>query len=216
MANSTEVIQAAATYLNDHGLINWTKERLFEHMLQAHKQLQVKLMLSGIPVIKKKSAVIDVAANATDLGANQPSDLVEPISMHERKDGTSDNFVPMVEKGWEPEETKTTNLRYWVWRGERILFLGATEAREVKIFYKASIYVPDQEGSPLGFIFAENYLSPKTAALAALSLGNKAAYEILSGIANENLDDVVRMNVLGQQALPAKRRPYRSARRRYY
>lgn len=215
MATGTDVIEAASVYLNDFGLINWTKERLFKHLLEAHKQLQVKLMLSGIPVIKKKSSVLDVAANITEL-ANQPTDLVEPITLWERKDGTTDDFVQMTEKGWEPEIEKSTDLRYWVWRGEKILFVGATEAREIKIFYKASISVPDQEGSSLGFIFAENYLSPKTAALAALSLGNPKAYEILSGIADVNLDDVIRMNVSGQQALPAKRRPYRNARRRFY
>jgi hypothetical protein len=215
MATGTNVIEAASTYLNDFGLRTWTKERLFVHLIQAHKQLQVDLILHGIPVIKKTSSIIDVPASTTSLDGLQPSDLVEPISVWERAGGSSDNFVQMTEKGWEPETTQGTELRYWIWQGEFIKFLGATTARDVKIKYKAAITVPDQEGSTLGFLFAENYLSPKTAALAALSLGNLRAYGVLSGIADVNLERVIRLNIKGQQSLPARRRPYRRARRRF-
>jgi len=210
-----ECISSAATYLNDFGLTTWTKERLFAHLLQAHKQLQVELLLNGLPAIKKTSSIIDVPAGTSNLEGLQPSDLVEPISLWERADGTTDNFVQMSEKGWEPETTQSTELRYWVWLEELIKFLGATTAREVKIKYKAAINVPDQEGSPLGFLFAENYISPKTAALAALSLGNLKAYEVLNGIAEINLEKVIRMNIKGQQSLPARRRPYHRGSQRF-
>lgn len=144
MATADETIEAAGLMLNDFGLITWTKERLFKHLLQAHKDLQVELLLHGLPVIKKVSPIIVVSAGSLNLGANQPTDLVEPISLWERANGSSDSFVEMKEKGWEPETVQANELRYWDWRGELILFVGATSARDVKVKYKASIMVPTQ------------------------------------------------------------------------
>jgi hypothetical protein len=142
---ASECISAAAAYLNDFGLLTWTKERLFAHLLQAHKQLQVRLMLNGLPVIKKTSDIIVVPVNQLDLNDDQPTDLVEPITVWERLSGSSDNFVEMKEKGWEPETTQSSELRYWTWYGELIKFLGATTIRDVKVKYKASIGVPQAE-----------------------------------------------------------------------
>ena len=208
-----DVIDEAASLLNDFGLSSWTKERLIQHGFQAHRQLQVKLALNGIPVLKEVSAVITVLVGATDLGENQPSDLIEPKSLWERKAGSSDTFVLMQEKGWEPEQVQSSTLNYWNWRGERIKFLGATTNREVKIKYLGGIEVPTQEEDYLGFLFAENYLIPETAAIAAGSLGNKETYQIMNAIAEKNLEEVIAFNIKGQQALPVRRRPYRSSRR---
>jgi hypothetical protein len=40
-------------------------------------------------------------------------------------------------------------------------------------------------------------------------------YETLRDEADIALDDVIGMNIIGQQALPARRRPYGRARRQY-
>jgi hypothetical protein len=212
MATGELVLEEAGSLLNDWGLTIFTKEQLFRLMKQGHRELQVKLVLNGIPVIKEKSDIITIPAGDEDMGANQPTDLIEPISCHERTPNTTDDFQDMFERGWEPELQQSDILQYWVWRGELIKFLGATAAREVKLYYKGGIDVPTQEGDPLGFLFAENFLSPITASKMAFILGNKNAALALKGQASENLDDVIRMNVIGQQALPARRIPYRRGR----
>lgn len=207
------VVEEASTMLNDMGLTSWTKERLIIHCFQAHRQLQVQLALNGLPILKEVSAVIAVAANATDLGVNQPANLLEPKTLWERAAGSSDVFSLMIEKGWEPETSKGASLVYWTWRGDLIKFVGATTAREVKIHYLGGIDVPEADEDGLGFMFAENYLIPETAALAAASLGNYNVYQAMHGVAEKNLDDVIRFNIKGQQGLPVRRRPYRSSRR---
>lgn len=216
MATAGATMQEAANYLNDFGLVNFTKEQLFALMMTCHRELQVILVLNGIPVIKEKSAIIDIPANQLDMGSNQPADLIEPVSCWERLHGSNDNFVPMIEKGWEPEIQPSSELLYWTWRGEKILFVGATTERDVKLYYKGGIAVPTQEGDALGFLFAENYLGPKTAAKMAAILGGEKAAEYLFKLADSCLDQVIRMNVVGQQALPARRRPYRRKRTGYY
>jgi len=207
------VVDEAAAMLNDAGLISWTKERLILHGFQAHRQLQVELALNGLPIIKQISAIITVAVGDTDLGSNQPANLLEPKTLWERAAGTQDTFVLMQEKGWEPELPQSSSLNYWNWRGDIIRFIGATTAREVKIRYLGGIEVPTQDEDSLGFLFAENYLIPETAALAAGSLGNKATYEAMHIVATMNLEKVIAFNIKGQQALPVRRRPYRSSGR---
>src|SRR3989304_3632608 len=56
----------------------YTNTVLLPHLKEAHRELQVLLWENGLPVIKEVTAVIDVAANATSLGANLPVDILEP------------------------------------------------------------------------------------------------------------------------------------------
>ena len=199
--------------LNDFGLTSWTKERLIVHCFQAHRQLQVKLALNGLPIMKEISAVITVLAGATGLGVNQPANLLEPKTLWERAAGSGETFVQMIEKGWEPESTQVESLIYWTWRGDLIKFVGATSNREVKVRFLGGIDVPEADEDSLGFMFAENYLIPETAALAAGSLGNTEIFAACDAIAERNIDEVIRFNIKGQQGLPTRRKPYRSSRR---
>jgi hypothetical protein len=216
MAIAGDTMQEAANYLNDFGLTNFTKEQLFALMMTCHREMQVELVLNGIPVIKEKSAVISIPVGNTDMGVDQPADLIEPVSCWERAVGSTDDFQIMIAKSWEPEEQKTESLRYWTWRGELILFLGATTAREVKLYYKGGIAVPTQEGDSLGFLFAENFLGPATAAKMAAILEDYPAAKWLADLADTNFEKLVRMGTNNQQNLPARRIPYRRRVRSYY
>lgn len=216
MANASVAFSSARTYLNDTSSQIWTDAVLLPYLVEAHRDLLLVLWLNGLPVLREKSAVIDIAALATTV--TLPSDLIEPIWIKERADGSTSNndWVPMTETEFEPDIEKVETLRYWCWREQAINLVGATTAREVLLRYWKSLAEPTGASSALGFIFAEHFLGPQTAGYAAGSVGNTSlAAELLfvngqnAGIAGSKLDMIIRANIKGQQNLPARRIPYR-------
>lgn len=208
---------SARVYLNDANQQIWTDAVLLPYLKEAHKDLLLVLWLNGIPVIKEKSAAINVTA-VSGLVVTLPTDLIEPISLKERlQTSTSVNdYVPMVEKDFEPDITQTETLRYWAWREETIALVGATTNRTVLLRYYKSIATITGASDSLGFIFAEAFCGPQTAAYAAGSVGNTSlASELLwvnsgnLGVAGGKLDMILRANIKGMQNLPARRLPYR-------
>ncbi len=216
-----ETLQSAATHLNDYGQTFWTKELMANFAAEAHRELQAKLYLGGLPVIKKTSAIIQVVAPASPTSGQKVAvtmatltDLIEPVTLWERSSGSSDNFQQCQQKSWEPEISPMSSIVYWDYSGELIYVLAPTTNREVKVRYNASIPIPVADDDLLGFTFAELYIAPRTAALAARSIGSRTAYIDLTQLANERLETVIAANIKGQQALPVRRKPYRFSGRR--
>jgi len=209
MATAQDVVDEASVLLGDPDQTKWDFAVLLPLLQKAHRELQVDLNLSGLPVLKEVSAILTVPALAVSLGALLPADLIEPVSLGERQSGTSDLFNDMIQTTWEPEDVQTTTLRYWSWREENIVFLGATVAVDVKLRYIKGLTAPTSEGSPLGFINAQLFLGPRTAALAAAVAGNLAVAQALNADAEIQKAKVIRYNVKQMQAIPKRRRPYR-------
>lgn len=219
MANATVALDSARVYLNDVGQQIWTDTALIPYLKEAYKDLMIQLWLNGIPVIREKTSTpIVVPASSTPVILTLPADLVEPIGLKERAQGSSEPWISMTETDFEPDTKPDVNLRYWAWREENINLVGATNNREVQLRYLKSLTIPTTTNSPLGFIFSEFFLGPQTAAYAAGSVGNVSlAQELLfihgsptqMGIAGAKLDGIIRANVKGQQNLPARRIPYR-------
>jgi hypothetical protein len=214
MALASVALDSARTYLNDVNSQIWTDTVLLPYLKEAHRDMLLVLWLNGLPVIKEKSSTINVTALATTL--TLPSDLIEPIWLKERSQGSSDQWIEMTETEFEPDRNKETTLNYWTWREEVIAFVGATTNREVLLRYWKSLAAVTTASSALGFILAEAFLGPQTAGYAAGSVGNLTlAGELLFvqsqqvGVAGSKLDMIVRANVKGQQNLPARRIPYR-------
>lgn len=216
MAIATVALDSARTYLNDVGKQIWTDAALLPFLKEAHKDLLMVLWLNGIPVIKEKSASINVTA-VSGVTLSLPSDLLEPISLKERTQSSTEEWIDMSEVDFEPDSlTQELTLKIWCWREEAINFVGATTNRSVLLRYWKSFAVLTAAGDSLGFIQAENFLGPQTAAYAAGSIGNLTlAGELLwqqgvkVGVAGSRLDMIIRANVKGMQNLPARRIPYR-------
>ncbi len=212
MATAQEAIDSARVYLNDVNAQMWTDAKLFPRLKEAYRDLLIELWLQGIPVIREKTSVpITVNIGATTL--TLPADLLEPIKLKERPFGSSETFVPMEEKDFEPDFIASDTLRYWAWREEGIDLVGATTKREVLLFYWKTLTIPTVVGSTLGFIYAEIYLGPKTAAYAAGSVGNPTLAQEANALAESKLNKIIRANIKGQQSLPTRRIPYRRSRR---
>lgn len=211
MALASVALAEAQAHLNDVGATLWTDAVLLPFLKAAHRIMQQKLSLNGLPVLREASALITVTAGSVDLGTNQPTDLVEPKKMEERPSGSSDLFSAMDELTWELNITAVENLRYWTWREEKIVFPAATTNRQVRLYYIKGLTLPTSGAVEIGFINGENFLGPATAALAARSVGATSDYEELMELALGCLTDVIRRNVRALQSIPTKRRPYRYA-----
>ena len=219
-ATVSDVLLTAQTYLNDFSQRMWQKSLLIQFLKEAHRELQLELQINGIPVIKKKAAVITVPAVnlSTWTGElnlpTQPNDIIEPIECWERRTGDTNenNWDLMIQKSWVPEQQPIEDLVYWNWVGEVIKFLGATTSNDVKLYYNGGIPIPVSDDDVMGFINAESYIAPRLAALAAQSIGAQQTYQRLSMIAKERLEQILQYNVLAEQSLVVRRKPYRHSR----
>lgn len=220
MAVANDCAKEAAALLNDPAMTEWDFGALLPYLQKAHRELQVELNLNGLPVIKDTSAIITVPALTVDLtapaggGASlQPANLIEPDYLEERQTGTTNLFADMEETVWDVNDLQEPELRFWSWRNEKILFLGATAAVDIRIHYKGGLTVPASENDALGFINAQLFLAPRTAALAAGTIGSLIAKRELDQDAENWKAKVIRYNIRGMQGSGGVRRiPYRRRR----
>jgi hypothetical protein len=198
MSSASVALATARTLLNDDNATVWTDPVLIPKLQEAHRELQTDLWLVGSPVVREVTAPILVVSGSTDLGANQPGNLISPTALKEAE-ASNGTWIDMTEVNYIPfDVAKVDKLIYWAWRGEKILFLGATTNRYVVVFYRKLITIPSTATDPIGIIFGELYLGARTAALAAGSVGNKDVYDTVTALAKANFEKVVAAN-RGQQ-----------------
>lgn len=211
MALASVAFDVARSKLNDVAATRWTDAVLLSFIQQAHRELQVKLDLEGIPVINAASVAMTVPALTTDLSTvtGYPTDLVKPEWMKEKQVGEPDqNYIDMGEKDFVPQEQQGVRLRYWVWIGEKIQLLGSVNATVAYLRYWRGLPAIASGSTALGFLYAENYVGPRAAALAGDSVGDDTGFDRWTTEAMSNLSDIIRMNVKGLQNLPARRMGY--------
>ena len=188
------VLGQARSLLNDPGATNWTDTVLMPLLQIGHQELQVALRASDSPVMK--GLVIDVAlADDTTTVAN-PTSIIEPIRLWERTQASGDytSYVLMTEVDDLPLVEPGGTLKYWKWMDETFSFLGSTAAQYLRIWYWKQITLPALNTDLIGFINGELYLSPRTAALASVSLGNQALTAALTSQATMGLAQVIAAN----------------------
>jgi hypothetical protein len=189
------VLNTARTYLNDDAATNWQDQLLIPKLQQAHRELQQMLRAAGCPVMKTTSADIPVPISTTPTTVTLPTDLVEPIRLWEKVHGAATTtYVQMTEADPLPLVAQATQLVYWQWVDETIAVLGATAEQDVRILYWRALAIPAVNTDLINFINGEMYLSPRTAALAALSAGNADLHTLLSGVATQSIDAVIIAN----------------------
>src|SRR3972149_6299783 len=137
MATAGVALDEARALLNDVSTQYFSNTVLIPYLQKAHRELQVLLWENGIDVIKELTAVIDIPANQPNLGVSAPANILTPIRLQERKDGsTSENdWTDVTESDPLPSMEPTSSIMYWTWREEAVQFIASTEAREVKLSY---------------------------------------------------------------------------------
>lgn len=212
---ASTVLTEAKGLLNDPSGYIYSDDKLIPLLQKAYGELQTKMMLNGLPVLKETSVAIDVVAGTVVLGdgSGLPTDFIYPIELGERADGSTELFEDMEETDWEVTEQATDRLRFWNWREEEIKFLGATTAREVRIRYMKGLTRITAVSTPIAVNNATTFLAARCAAVAAFVIGsNPTRAEALQGDAGSALSDLLGILVKRQQGLPVRRRVNRYRR----
>lgn len=212
---ASEPLIEAKVLLNDPNGTIYVDSQLIPLLQKAYRELQTKMMLNGLPVLKEATTPQVVAAGTDKLGdgSGLPTDFVYPIELAERTPGSNEFFIPMTETQWELDEAPVPFLRYWNWREEEIKFLGATADREVRIRYMKGLTRITDSNTPIGINNAVSFLASRTAAIAALVLGsNPTRAEAINGDASVALDDLIGILVKREQGIGVRRRVNRYRR----
>lgn len=214
MVASDVMDEARKVYLNDTAASLYTNTALIPHLSAAYDELQQELEENGASQLKEISTTISVTALAVTL--TLPADFVAPIKLEERGVGET-VWTPMEELPWEPSTTQTSILRYWNYREDEVKFLGATVAREVKLFYWKSLTAITAAGTTVSIINSKRFLALRTSATAATFIGqNPILGDRLGREADEALGKIVNRNIRKQQGMPVRRRPFGWRRRKQF
>jgi len=168
---ASEVMDQSAAILNDVDLSLYSYDTQLPYLKKANEYLEQLLIKYGAQHPKKKSAAIDVAAEAIVLIL--PSDFLLPIQLFERADGSTSeaDWDEMYEREWDPNTVMGTTLGVWSFRDNAINFVGCTAAREVKLYYEAMLGVISTSASPEDSYLFKALLSAKTAEYCSRYIG---------------------------------------------
>lgn len=207
----------AKVLLNDPSGNIYSDASMLPLLQKAYAELQTKMMLNGLPVMKEASTAVTVNAGTLSLsdGAGLPSDFIYPIELGERPAGSvaTVRYEDMDEMDWEPDTPATDRLLYWNWREEEIKFIGATTNREVRIRYMKGLTRITATTTPLAVNNCTTFLAARSAAIAALVLGsNPSRAEALNADAGMALTDLLGILVKRGQGLGIRRRVNRYRR----
>jgi hypothetical protein len=204
MSTVQDALNIARTLLNDDAALQWHDQSLMPKCVLAWNELVAKLVLNGVPALYEFTGMILIPTGDLNMGINLPTNIERPIRMYEW-DVNDDvaNAIPMTKVDFLPNLDQTSTLRYWAWIQQQILFLGATEDREVQLNYMGTVPTPSFTTDPLFFNLSETFLGPRIAALC-----DRTNYQTNNTIAENNLSKLVRIEVKAAQNLPVRRKPF--------
>jgi hypothetical protein len=137
-----------------------------------------------------------------------PTDLLVPVRLWERQTGSSEAFLPMfLEKDGLPSETQQARLRYWEWRTDGIVMLGATQSNDIRIRYESVLPDVVQGTDTIQLRGAQDSIGFLAAALAAQSRGSPQARDF-DAAGDEALRKILVRGTRRQQHAMHRRRPY--------
>jgi hypothetical protein len=153
-----------------------------------------------------------------DASLTLPSDIVRPIRIWERTNGTIDTFIPMnqVMNGL-PPRNQLDRLIEWEWRYEKIYFVGALQPRDIRIRYVALLPTfftqgMDFETTYVPVLDCDDYVAYRTAEKVSLSMGSPQISAALDAKATKFMFQLKNERVLNmQEADYYARRPYDDA-----
>ncbi len=170
-----------------------------------------------VPAVSAADPSMQVAITDATAPPNQlPSDLLVPVKLWERLNGSSDDFQEIVDltgHGGLPSRPQGVSLDVWEWRADGLYFLGATTDRQVRIRYQKAFPDLSDATSTVLIRNAQEPIAYYTAAMAAMARGSPLAEKWdLAG--TDALEDLIIRATQREQQTVRRRRPY-SWRRGY-
>jgi len=224
-----QITSLVRSLLNDAAGDLFTDSVLLPYVNSAYRKVQRALgnvqsgtfleedLLLVVPAVPVVDASVQVSLTDGSAPPGQlPPDLLVPLKLWERADGTSGYFVELADltnHGGLPSQPQDSSLRFWEWRADGIYFVGATQDVQIRLRYQKAY--PDllDASSPVLVRNAQEAVSYFTAAMAAAARGAPmAARWDEAGV--DALEDLLVRAVQREQHSVRRRRPYawRSAR----
>lgn len=206
---ASEVMDDAAVLLNDAAqtLYNYTVQLPFIKMVMRDLEQELQLAGSSLDIIDETAIAVGIGDTALALPAN----FFMPLSLQEK--GAADTtYSPMFEKRSlvDLRLTAGKTLQYWDFSHNSVQFIGATEARTVKMtYYRLLTEIVDEDSLP-DVIGARNLLAYRTAAMCAQYIGRDLdRATLLNSDAAASLERLTALTVKNNQGLRTRRRPFR-------
>jgi len=220
-----QITALARALLNDSQGNLFTDAVLLPYVNSAYRKVQRAIGNAGGGGFIQDDALLVVSAvsgvdtslqvSITDATAppNQlPTDLLVPLKLWERANGSSDDFVEMVDltrHGGLPSRAQDTALSVWEWRGDGLYFLGATQDVQIRLRYLKAYPDLTDATSPVLVRNAQEALAYAAAALAAWSRGSPLAAK-WDDAAADAIEDLIVATVKREQQSQRRRRPFSS------
>ncbi|HUJ48724.1 MAG TPA: hypothetical protein VLW25_00940 [Bryobacteraceae bacterium] len=220
---ASQATSLVRSLLNDAAGNLFTDTVLIPYANSAYRKVQRALANVGSGGFLADDALLVVSAVAstdpsaqvciTDATAppNQlPIDLLVPLKLWERPNGSSDDFVEMTDltnHGGLPSQPQGLNLQYWEWRADGLYFLGATQDTQLRLRYEKALAAFVDGTSPVLIRDAIEPIAYFTAAMAAAARGAPQAAR-WDDAGSEALEDLLLRATHREQRGGRRRRPY--------
>src|SRR5260370_270753 len=132
-----------------------------------------------VTAVTQTDTSLQVAITDATAPPNQlPTDLLVPLKIWERRNGSTDEFVEMVDltrHGGLPSRAQSLTLSVWEWRADGLYFLGATQDTQIRLRYLKAYPDFTYATSPVLVRNAQEAIAYATAALAGWARGSPPA-----------------------------------------
>jgi hypothetical protein len=224
-----QITALVRSLLNDSQGNLFTDSLLLPYVNSAYRKMQRAIGNAGAGGFIQDDALLVVSAvtsvdtslqvsitDATPPPNQLPTDLLFPLKMWERANGSAQDFVEMVDlsqHGGLPSRAQDAILSVWEWRADGIYFLGATQDTQIRLRYLKAYPDLTDATSPVLVRNAQEAIAYAAAALAAWSRGSPLAAK-WDEAAADAIEDLVSAAVRREQNTSRRRRPF-SARSGY-
>lgn len=168
-------------------------------------------VLLVVPAVTATDPSVQVSITDGTAPPNQlPPNLLVPLKLWERANGSSDDFVEMTDltdHGGLPSQAQGLNLQYWEWRADGLYFLGATQDTQIRLRYEMSYPAFVDGTSPVLIRDAIEPIAFFAAALAAGARGAPQAWR-WDDAGTDALEDLLLRATHREQHTGRRRRPY--------
>lgn len=210
---ASDIIAEAAALLNDQGRALFIDGLMLPHLKKANEDLELIMIANGSAVQRQQSsAAIAVPASAfnQNLSLATLTDMFVPIRVLERASGSTDVYVLMGEREWEPNIKATSSLAYWTFRNNQIIFPPLGAAREVIVDYWRQLSPITSTGSTEEILLSKTYLASRLAELCARYIGenNERADQLRDNEVSQAQNNLEIIYVKNSQGSRTRRRRF--------
>lgn len=168
------------------------------------------LVVVAVPPSQQDPGTQTVINDATPVPNQLPSNLLQPLKIWERPNGSAQDFIEMADltaKGGLPSRIQTTTLQEWEWRQDGIYFVGATQDTQIRLRFYAAFQDFFGPTDPLLIRGSQEALAYLTAAMVGFSRGNPLA-ETWDRVGIDAIEDLIQLYTRMQQRSGVRRKPF--------